>query len=537
VPGIVLSSGSVTDYQTGTNTSTGFTTSYGNPATQAQNLLLDPITGVGTNRYRHFDATQLDIRFSMQSGYDHVTFHVVFGSEEYPEYVGSPFIDGFGIYLNGSNIAYVAGSPVNIDHPAMKGIPGTELDGVLAPGNDPILTFSAPVTPGSENNTLTFIVCDTSDSVLDTTVYISSLQGVLGAHADLSVNLTASPNPVVFGSNLTYRIAVTNRGPDTATNVVVSDTLPAGLNWVGATPSQGTCSFATGVVTCAVGDMPPGAIALINVLTTPATLEKITNLVTVASDVGDLNGTNNVSSNVVTVIELGIFSTVAPVNILDAGPSTPYPSVITVSGVTGVVSKVTVTLADLSHTFPADLDILLVGPRGQNVLLMSDAGAGFDLNSVKLKFDDDAAGYLPANSPIAAGTYKPTNIGDSDSFSPPAPGGPYGSALAVFNGTDPNGNWLLYIVDDQGLDSGVLATGWRLNITTIVQPALRIERSGGSVTLSWPASVSGYTLESRNSLSPADTWNPVGGTPSISGGRFTVSVSATGGSQFFRLRQ
>jgi len=54
--------------------------------------------------------------------------------------------------------------------------------------------------------------------------------------------------------------------------------------------------------------------------------------------------------------------------------------------VTGAVSKVTVSLNGLSHTYPDDLDILLVGPDGAKVMLMSDAGLGNDLNNVVLTF-------------------------------------------------------------------------------------------------------------------------------------------------------
>jgi uncharacterized repeat protein (TIGR01451 family) len=359
----------------------------------------------------------------------------------------------------------------------------------------------------------------------------------VGAHADLAVGMTATPNPVVFGSNLTYQISVTNKGPDQATNVMVTDALPAGLNWVSTAASQGTFSFSAGVVTCALGTLPAGGITTISIQTVPATNEKITNLVTVTSPVADLVGANNLASNVVTVVELGAFSTILPIQILDAGPSDPYPSIITVSNLVGTLSKVTVTLSDLTHTYPADLDILLVGPQGQNVLLMSDVGAGFDLNAVKLQFDDAAAAYLPTNSQIVAGSYKPTNFGEGDSFNPPAPLGPFGMALSVFNGTDPNGNWSLYIMDDQGLDTGTLATGWRLGLTSGVVQLLRIDFSGGQWVLSWPGALIGYVLESRNTLSPSDTWATVSGTPSLVGGRWSLNLSSTGNGQFFRLRQ
>ena len=59
------------------------------------------------------------------------------------------------------------------------------------------------------------------------------------------------------------------------------------------------------------------------------------------------------------------------------GPASPYPSTITVAGVTGTITKVTVAFGNLSHTFPRDMDILLVGPMGHTVMLMSDVGGTF----------------------------------------------------------------------------------------------------------------------------------------------------------------
>jgi hypothetical protein len=172
-PGIILSTGNVSDYGDGPNTDDLRTTFYGTsgePATAAQEALLDPITG---GSFNHFDVTQLDINFDSTSGT--VFFAVVFASEEYPEFVGSDFIDGYGFYLNGVNIALVGGQPVNINHPDMTALTGTEFDGVLAPGGNPVLLFSGPALP--TGNTLTFIAADTSDAVLDSAVYITSLSG------------------------------------------------------------------------------------------------------------------------------------------------------------------------------------------------------------------------------------------------------------------------------------------------------------------------------------------------------------------------
>lgn len=148
----------------------------GRPASLAQEALLDPITGGAIEDYDHYDVTELIIDFDMLPGFSTVSFNVVFGSEEYPEFVGSPFVDGFGMFLNGQNIAFVGGQPVNINHPDVAALGGTELDGILAPGGIALLTFSGSVDP--TGNQLRFIVADTSDGALDTTVYFSALTGV-----------------------------------------------------------------------------------------------------------------------------------------------------------------------------------------------------------------------------------------------------------------------------------------------------------------------------------------------------------------------
>ena len=160
-----------------------------------------------------------------------------------------------------------------------------------------------------------------------------------------------------------------------------------------------------------------------------------------------------------------VYSNTTSMTIPTSGTASLYPSTINVSGVTGTVTKVTVTLTGLSHTFPDDIDILLVGPAGQSVVLMSDTGGSPDVVSVNLTFDDGAPSALPDTAQIVSGTFKPTNIGNGDAFPAPAPAGPYGGTLAVFNGVDPNGSWRLFVVDDVGGDLGSLSGGWSLAFT------------------------------------------------------------------------
>ena len=152
------------------------------------------------------------------------------------------------------------------------------------------------------------------------------------------------------------------------------------------------------------------------------------------------------------------------ITINDNAAATPYPSSIAVGAFPGTAGKVTATLRGLAHTFPADLDVILVGPLGQKVMLMSDAGSNVDVSGVTLTFDDGAP-PLPGGM-LASGTYRPVNLEDGipDVFTAPAPAGPYGAALSAFNGLSPNGTWSLYVRDDQGTDVGSFDGGWTLDL-------------------------------------------------------------------------
>jgi subtilisin-like proprotein convertase family protein len=193
------------------------------------------------------------------------------------------------------------------------------------------------------------------------------------------------------------------------------------------------------------------------------------------------------------------------------GSADPYPRTIQVSGVAGAITHVQLRWTGLSHTFPDDVDVLVVGPHGQKVMLMSDAGGSGDLSGVDLVFDDDAAGQLPDATQISAGTYKPTNYagndGANDSFSGAgAPPPPYGTSLSVFNGTDPNGTWSFYVYDDNAGEKGQ-AFGWRLRLDTT--QSLSFPSAGPVVAAPYPSTIpvsgrSGTVTHARVTLSGID---------------------------------
>ena len=125
-------------------------------------------------------------------------------------------------------------------------------------------------------------------------------------NADLVAGMTESADPGKVGSNLTYTVTVVNLGPGAASGVTVRDALPAGLTFVSATPSQGTCS-ASGTpptVTCPLGTMNSGASATIRIIVTPTTAAgSVTNTAAVSSSaVVDTVPANNSGRAVTTII-------------------------------------------------------------------------------------------------------------------------------------------------------------------------------------------------------------------------------------------
>ncbi|MBE9218110.1 beta strand repeat-containing protein [Dolichospermum flos-aquae] len=161
------------------------------------------------------------------------------------------------------------------------------------------------------------------------------------------------------------------------------------------------------------------------------------------------------------------FSNTNFISIPDSGASDPYPSIINVSETSGGLTKLTVTLTNLNHIFSGEIDVLLVSPTGAKSILMSDVWSNTGLTDVTLTFDATATSSLSDSDAISSGTYRPTNFDDSDFFDSPAPDGPYNTDFSVFNGTNPNGEWRLYILDDATGDAGNVAGGWSLSIETL----------------------------------------------------------------------
>src|SRR4051794_18601939 len=114
--------------------------------------------------------------------------------------------------------------------------------------------------------------------------------------ADLAISKTAAAKTVPPGGQVMYTLAVVNNGAADATNVHVSDPLPAGLSIVAAVPSQGTCDTGASVE-CDLEDLTAGGAAEILVTANVAgdAGRTIKNVATVSGNNPDSDTTNNTS--------------------------------------------------------------------------------------------------------------------------------------------------------------------------------------------------------------------------------------------------
>lgn len=152
---------------------------------------LTRVVGFQTN-----DANSLTINFTAAPGTQSILFDFIFGSEEFPELVGSQFNDAFGAFLDGRLITFdVNNKPITVNNNFFRidntgGVIDVAYDGLT-----PRIRTQAPLDPALGTHTLKFAIADTLDTLYDSGVFISRLQG----SPELITNpVTQLPNPGVF---------------------------------------------------------------------------------------------------------------------------------------------------------------------------------------------------------------------------------------------------------------------------------------------------------------------------------------------------
>jgi uncharacterized repeat protein (TIGR01451 family) len=145
-----------------------------------------------------------------------------------------------------------------------------------------------------------------------------------GDQADLRVTKSDDPDPIGVGDVLTYTIEVENLGPMAATNVVLTDTLPAGVDFVSASAG---CTHQGRRVTCEIGGLAASGGQSRQTLTIrvrPRKADTISNTVRVRSAETDPQAANDSDTE---------STVVSPV----PGPPPPPPSPATCRGRTATI--------------------------------------------------------------------------------------------------------------------------------------------------------------------------------------------------------
>ncbi len=151
------------------------------------------------------------------------------------------------VSTNGSGTGSVSSSPAGIDC-------GADCSQDYDQGTQ--ITLTATAASGSTfsgwSGACTGIGMCTLSITIDRSVTATFMSA---PSADVRLTMTG-PASAPRGAQVTYLITVSNVGPSTAHNVVLSNPVPSGVKFLGVTTSQGTCGKPSrGTITCWLGDL------------------------------------------------------------------------------------------------------------------------------------------------------------------------------------------------------------------------------------------------------------------------------------------
>lgn len=125
---------------------------------------------------------------------------------------------------------------------------------------------------------------------------------ILAPSADLSLTMSGSPADITIGQNVAFNFSVSNTDSQvTATDVTLTDTLPAGMSFVSAAAAGGSCSHSGGSVTCTIASLAPQGLWQPALMVTTTTAGSLQNTSLVSANQPDPNTANNSASVTTTV--------------------------------------------------------------------------------------------------------------------------------------------------------------------------------------------------------------------------------------------
>jgi uncharacterized repeat protein (TIGR01451 family) len=282
-----------------------------------------------------------------------------------------------------------------------------------------IALFSLVVSPrlfGPLTNTVTVA----SYSLTTTNATNSVITQVTAGQSDLGVSLSGPAGPILANDWITYRLAVTNRGPEAAPGILVSNRLPADVGFISVTVSNQSVTFTNHSVLWNVGTLVSGDSESLTLRVQPTNAGNSALLATVsAPNVIDANLTNNLAIAVLNVLPLVTGSLVVSngssamrfnpqtalmeqtVRLVNVGTTNVAAARIIVSGLTnGLFNAVgtndghpfVVHGADLSPNQGVDLLLNYLVPTRQSFVVADSQLRAFELATVDTS--------IPAGTPV-----------------------------------------------------------------------------------------------------------------------------------------
>lgn len=258
------------------------------------------------------------------------------------------------------SLTQVNGTPA-VCSPLAPGDTGTTGCSIALFGSGQSAQFTLTVEVGNTASVTNTANASTSSFDTNTANDTDSVTTTVTPIADLAV-VKSGPASVVATTDVTYTVTVTNNGPSDASNVTLTDNVPAGTTFVSANQTSGptfSCSGTT-TISCSIATLASGATATFEFVMNVdvANAGPIANTANVSSSTADPDSSNNSSTTNTTV--------------------TPAP-------------------VDLSITKIADHDRVLVGTNITYTITVTNGGPGTATNTT-------VTDTIPANTTYVSAT-------------------------------------------------------------------------------------------------------------------------------------
>ncbi len=345
--------------------------------------------------------------------------------------------------------------------------------------------------PGVMTSTATVSAREHDPNTADNSAAASS---VAKWGADLAVASLHVSKVVVVGAHVVYSVVVTNRGPQEASEVLVTSPLPAASLFEDAQVSQGSVSTnQDGTVTAELGSLPVGGTAQVDIVVTPTVTGVMTNTAVVSGDFADPDLANNVGSATTQVYPFP--------DLVVSQVSAPNPALVQGTLVC------TVNVTNRGATLAPD------------VMVFAAFSLNVDFNSVSVTQGD--TDVVPPAILWHVGDIPPgTNVTGVFDVSPTSAGSVVWQASAFATASSP------LLVSETS----------RSELQALDLPPLFGVRTGNRLALSWPIAANLFLLEVSEDLA-GGIWLPLLQDKVIQGGSYTVTVKLSGTSRFYRLRK